>query len=67
MSDNWLNDWRSTAEKLGGISRATVFALWASGELGSVRIGTRRFSSDEQIAGFITGLQAAGQLAEVHV
>ncbi|MFV8173747.1 hypothetical protein [Mycolicibacterium peregrinum] len=56
MSDNWLNNWRSTAAKLGGISRTTVFELWASGALGSVTLGTRRFSTDEQITSFIAGL-----------
>lgn len=57
MSDhNWLNNWQATAAKLGGISRAKVFELWASGDLGSVMIGTRRFSTDEQIASFIASL-----------
>lgn len=67
MSDNWLNNWRSTAAKLGGISRAQVFKLWASGDLASVMIGTRRFSTDKQIAAFIAGLAAAApeQMAEV--
>lgn len=56
---NWLNDWRSTSTKLGGISRAKVFALWAAGDLGSVMIGSRRFATDEQIATFIRGLETA--------
>ncbi|OBC11464.1 hypothetical protein A5784_34900 [Mycobacterium sp. 852013-50091_SCH5140682] len=51
-----MNDWRATAEKLGGISRAKVFDLWASGKLESKLIGTRRFSTDEQIAKFIDAL-----------
>lgn len=54
-----LHNWRETAERLGGISRTTVFALWKSGELASVTIGSRRFSSDEQIADYIAGLQVA--------
>lgn len=64
---NWLNNWRSTAVKLGGISRAKVFELWASGDLASVMIGTRRFSTDDQISAFIAGLAAAApeQMAEV--
>lgn len=53
---NWLNNWQSTAAKLGGISRAKVFGLWASGELASVKIGSRRFSKDEQISNFIAAL-----------
>lgn len=56
---NWLNDWRGTASKLGGISRAKVFALWASGELESKTIGTRRFSTDQQIADFIDRLPSS--------
>ncbi|AWN02645.1 excise [Mycobacterium phage Xavia] len=56
MSDNWLNNWQSTSAKLGGISRAKVFQLWKSGALGSVVLGTRRFSTDEQIANFIASL-----------
>nr|WP_301121201.1 hypothetical protein [Mycolicibacterium fortuitum] len=54
-----MNDWRSTASKLGGISRAKVFALWASGELESKMIGTRRFSTDQQIADFIAALPSS--------
>lgn len=57
---NWLNDWESTATKLGGISRRTVTKLWTSGELGSVTIGSRRFSSDEQITDYIRRLEVAG-------
>ena len=58
MTDgDWLNDWRATSAKLGGLSRAKVFALWASGNLGSVMIGSRRFSKDSQIAEFIAGLK----------
>lgn len=66
MSGNWLNNWRSTATKLGGISRAKVFALWASGALGSVKLDGRRFSTDEQIATFIADLQKVphDQMAE---
>nr|WP_166909941.1 hypothetical protein [Mycobacterium sp. DL440] len=62
-----MNNWQSTASKLGGISRAKVFALWASGALESKLIGTRRFSTDEQIATFIAGLPTSTprELAEV--
>ncbi|MGV0700829.1 hypothetical protein [Mycolicibacter sinensis] len=52
-----MNDWQATGTKLGGISRSTVFALWASGELGSVKIGKRRFSTDKQIADYIQQLE----------
>lgn len=54
-----MNDWNATSEKLGDISRSTVFALWASGELGSVKIGKRRFSTDRQITEYIERLEGA--------
>ena len=54
---NWLNDWRATGAKLGGIGRTLVFELWKDGALGSVTIKSRRFSTDEQIAEYIAGLK----------
>jgi hypothetical protein len=53
-----LNNWENTGAKLG-VGRSRVFQLWASGELGSVTIGTRRFSSDNQIAEFVRRLEMA--------
>lgn len=52
-----MNDWAATAAKLGGLSRSTVFGLWTSGELPSVRVGRRRFSTDKQIDEYIHGLE----------
>lgn len=54
-----MNDWKAVAGKLGDIGRSTVFALWASGELPSVRIGKRRFSTDNQLADYIARLEGA--------
>lgn len=54
-----MNDWKATATKLGGVGRSMVFGLWASGELRSVKIGKRRFSTDKQIADYITKLESA--------
>ena len=54
-----MNDWKATSVRLGGICRTKVFALWASGELGSVTIGARRFSTDRQIADYIARLEQA--------
>ncbi|SBS77826.1 conserved hypothetical protein [uncultured Mycobacterium sp.] len=54
-----MNDWKATADKLGGVGRSTVFGLWASGELPSVRIGKRRFSTDRQIEDYISRLEGA--------
>ena len=53
-----MHDWKSTASLLGNVSRSTIFALWASGELGSVTIGSRRFSTDKQIAEYIERLES---------
>ena len=53
-----VNDWEATAARLGDISRSTVFALWASKQLGSVKIGKRRFSTDRQIDEYIERLEA---------
>ena len=54
-----MNDWKATAEKLGGVGRSTVFKLWTSGELPSVRIGKLRFSTDKQLADYIARLEGA--------
>lgn len=54
-----MNDWRAVAAKLGGIGRSTVFKLWYSGELGSVRIGKLRMSTDKQLAEYISRLEGA--------
>ncbi|MCV7316312.1 hypothetical protein H7J77_12275 [Mycolicibacillus parakoreensis] len=54
-----MNDWKATGEKLGGVGRSTVFELWGSGELASVTIGRRRFSTDTQIAAYVQSLERA--------
>lgn len=53
-----MNDWKAVSVKLC-VGRSKVFELWASGELPSVRIGKRRFSTDKQIAEFIARLEDA--------
>jgi hypothetical protein len=53
-----MNDWKATAAKLGGVSRTTIFQLWASGELASCTIKTRRFSTDRQITEYIERLES---------
>lgn len=52
------NDCTATGAKLG-IGRSKVFELWKSGELKSVNIGRRRFSTDHQIAQFLARLESA--------
>lgn len=54
-----MNDHKAVGLKLGGISRTMVFQLWASGALASVKIGKRRFSTDKQIADYISRLEGA--------
>lgn len=54
-----MNDWEATASKLGGISRSLVFQLWRTGELASVKVGKRRFSTDKQVAEYISRLEGA--------
>ncbi len=49
-----LHGWKATGERLGGIGRSSVFKLWYSGELGSVKVLDRRFSTDEQINEYIS-------------
>ena len=58
-----MNDWQGVSSRLGGISRSTIFALWASGALASVTIGKRRFSTDKQIEEYIERLESAGGAA----
>ncbi len=52
-----MNDWNRVAERLGNISRSKVFELWKTNDLGSVKIGRRRFSTDRQIAEYIANLE----------
>ena len=54
-----MNDWEATGNKLGGISRSLVFQLWRTNELGSVKVGKRRFSTDRQINEYISRLEGA--------
>jgi hypothetical protein len=58
-----MHGWEGVADKLGGVGRSTVFGLWASGELGSVTIGRRRFSTDAQIDRYINKLEVTGEAA----
>ena len=57
--NNKLNNWEQTGLKLGGIRRSKVFQLWYSGELGSVLLGAKRFSTDRQIEDYISRLEGA--------
>lgn len=54
-----MNDWEATSAKLGGVSRSLVFQLWRTGELASVKVGKRRFSTDRQIGEYIARLEGA--------
>ena len=54
----WLNDLKSVQQRLH-VGRSTVFALVASGELRSVKIGRRRLVPESALMEFIDGLQGA--------
>ena len=54
-----LFDQKETRVRLGGIGLTKLYELWGSGELGSVYVGKRRFSSDSQIADYIERLEEA--------
>jgi hypothetical protein len=60
------NDAVATGQKLG-VGRSTVFELWRRGQLKSVTIGKRRFSTDNQIAEFVHGLETAANAAAAAV
>lgn len=60
-----MNDHKATGEKLGGVGRTVVFRLWKTGELGSVKIGHRRFSTDRQISEYVAKLEASATSPEV--
>lgn len=55
---NRMNNWQATADRLGGISRTSVYALWRSGALQSVKIGHLRFSTDKQIDMYVARLES---------
>ena len=54
-----LHGWQEVAHQLGGIGRSTVFELWSTNQLGSVKLGRLRFSTDRQIADYIARLESA--------
>ena len=54
-----MNDYKATGQRLGGISRSSVFKLWDTGQLGSVKVLGRRFSTDRQIEEYIAKLEGA--------
>jgi len=59
---NKNNDHVATGARLG-VGRSTVFGLWSSGQLGSVTIGRKRFSTDRQIEDYLTRLESPGGAA----
>lgn len=54
---NQLLDENGAREALGGLGRTKLYALTASGEIRSVKIGRRRFWPSDAVAAFITELQ----------
>jgi len=54
-----LHDVEKASERLS-ICRASLYKLLGSGELRSVKIGSRRLVPEQAIADFITALETAG-------
>ena len=52
-----------TRERLGGISRPTLYELFARGDLASVHIGARRFVTDTALGEYIARLEGADDAA----
>ncbi|YCU71204.1 hypothetical protein ACRYG0_01145 [Mycobacteroides abscessus] len=52
-----MNNCSAVQRALGDVSLSTVRRLWRTGELESVTIGRRRFSTDRQLADFIAKLE----------
>lgn len=61
---NQLLGEESTREALGGLGRTTLYALTASGEIRSVKIGRRRFWPSDAIAEFIDRLAQPTEVSE---
>lgn len=47
--------------RLGNIGKSTLFELLRTGELGSVKVGARRFVTEAQLSAFIGSLEQNGQ------
>lgn len=58
-----LHDQKATRDRLGGIGLTKLYELWGTGELGSVYIGKRRYSSEAQIEDFIQRLESKQESA----
>lgn len=48
-------------ERQTDLSKTTIYALLRSGALESVKVGTRRLVTSEQLARFVESLTAAGE------
>ena len=57
-----LNDLKAVQQRLN-VGRSTVFALVASGELRSVKIGRRRLVPETALVEFIENLSSGGDAA----
>ncbi len=54
-----LHDIITTQKLLGGVSRSTIYELFASGQLKSVKLGKRRFVPHEEALRYVASLGAA--------
>ncbi|BBZ64968.1 hypothetical protein MINS_03970 [Mycolicibacterium insubricum] len=56
-ANNELHGWQEVGRRLG-VGRSKVFALWAGGELPSVKVGAKRMSTTRQLDDYITRLES---------
>ena len=54
-----LHDITTTQRLLGGISRSTIYELFESGQLKSVKLGKRRFVPHDEALRYVASLGAA--------
>ena len=54
-----LHDITTVQKLLGGVSRSTVYELFASGQLKSVKVGKRRFVTNDEALRYVGSLEVA--------
>ena len=54
-----LHDIATVQKLLGGVSRSTVYELFASGQLKSVKVGKRRFVTNDEALRYVGSLEVA--------
>lgn len=55
-SEPLLLTWRQISKRLGNISESSIRAMWASGELPSVKVNGLRFTRSADLREYVAGL-----------